>query len=724
MNLFSAKTGLFAAAAHSLRGGLAAVRKSMGWQQAMFGDLMDGSMATADLTHPYAKSAWVRSAIKYIAGPISMRPLKITADRRGGDVVVDDAALTAFWEKPARNGGGPMTREELVTALAGLLKLKGQAFLIMDDSWLVRGMKKERLILARPDSMHAVIDSGELIGWTWTDANKRKSALIPEQVRQIKLWNPYDDIRGLAEWECAMIAAESDYAAGTFARNLAKNNGDRGPFVIGKGGTFTDEQIKQVTAQLRMKRELGRRGEFRAAFLPADVDVKEPAVNAVDSAYVVQRLENRKEVYIAFGVPPSFADPQASYSIGSASDRFRLIEDECMPLGNKIADAFEEISTLFMGGRVMLFVQFDWSDHSTMQQVRAERFKTATDAVDRGMPWRVASSFFRLDLPRFAGDEIGRIPFNLQEIEGGPASPPSPTDAQGDPVSNLEQLFHARAIAKATAPAPEPNAKAMETWKRVRARRSAWEKKYSSRISRHLMDARAETLRKIAAQKDTQRSIETKGLNVMDLIFDLDAWLTEWLKGLAGISRAAIEAAGMELWTEELGRDDALTMPAAETLAILQTRENRIKDAGTKVWDATKAELEAGITQGDTMDELAERVRRKFTGMEKDRALVIAKTETTCIYEGGRDLVFKAAGVQWTQWLTSGLGNERLSHRAANEQIQPIDQRFNVGGYELAYPGDPAGPPKEVINCNCVRIAVASPEGGDITGNNDPSIPY
>jgi len=721
MNLFSTNSGMFARAAQGFRGGFAAVMKSMGWQQTMFGDLMDGgSMATADLTRPYAKSAWVRSAIKYIAGPISMRPLKITVDRRGGDMPLDDASLTAFWEKPARNGGGSMTREELVTAITGLLKLKGQAFLIMDDSWLARG-KKNRLILARPDSMHAIIEGGELIGWTWTDANKRKSALIPEQVRQIKLWNPYHEVLGLSEWESAMIAAESDYAAGTFARNLAKNNGDRGPFVIGKGGSFSDDQIKQVSAQLRMKRELARRGEFRAAFLPADVDVKEPAVNAVDSAYVTQRLENRKEVYMAFGVPPSFADPQAQYSIGSASDRFRLIEDECMPLGNKIADAFEEISTRFLDGKLLVFVEFDWSDHSTMQQVRSERFETATKAVDRGMPWRVASSFFRLDLPRFAGDEIGRIPFNLQEIQAPDPSPVS-VDPVSDPVSNLEQLFAARALAKSTK--PEVSAKAMDTWKRVRARRDAWEKKFTSRINRHLMDARSETLRKIAAAKETQRAVETKGLNVLDLIFDLDTWLVDWIKGLAGISRAAIEAAGMELWKEELGRDDALTMPAAETLAILKTRENRIKDAGTKVWEATKAEIETGINQGETMDEIADRVRRKFTGMEKDRALVIAKTETTCIYEGGRDLVFQQAGVQWTQWVTSGLGNERLTHQAANQQIKAIGEKFTVGGYELAYPGDPSGPPQEVINCNCVRIAVASPEGGDIAGNNDPEIPY
>jgi hypothetical protein len=70
------------------------------------------------------------------------------------------------------------------------------------------------------------------------------------------------------------------------------------------------------------------------------------------------------------------------------------------------------------------------------------------------------------------------------------------------------------------------------------------------------------------------------------------------------------------------------------------------------------------------------------------------------------------------------LGNERLTHLAANEQIREVGEKFNVGGFALAYPGDPDGPAKEVINCNCVRIAVGGPDGEDIEGNDDDTIPY
>ena len=696
--------------------------KSIAWQNLMGGESTAGK---ADLTLPYQRSAWVRSAIQFVAAPISMRPLIVTADRRGGDVVIEDAALTEFLERPARGATGPMNRQDFLEATVGLLKLKGQCFWIMDETWeSARGMKSP-LILAKPDAMHAVMADDKLMGWTYAAGRGQKAALIPEQVIHLKFWNPYHDVLGLSEWEGAMIAAESDYAAGTFAKNLAKNNGDRGPYVIGKGGVFTDDQVKQVSAQLRAKREMGQRGDFRAAFLPADVEIREPSINAVDSAYVTQRLENRKEIYAAFGVPPSFADPQSSYSIGSASDRFRLIEDTCMPVAAKIADALETVCTRFLGKKQTLFVEFDWDSHSTMQAVRAERFDIATKAVDRGMPWQSASEYFRLKLPRFSGDEVGRVPFNLTEIgeekQDGKNQESREEEEVVEPLAELEQLFMSRAAERCGcgAKAAQETGTADAAWLRVRKYREPWEKKFQQKVSRYLMDARAETLRNIAAAGEGKAL--GKSFDALSLIFDLGSFLSAWITGLTGVSRAAMEQAGFEVWSDELGKDDPLTMPAQEVLQAIAARENKIRNSGQEVFDEILAELRDGAVHGDTMEQLAERTRRAFAGIEKSRAMTIARTETTVAYETARQIAFRAAGVKWKKWLTSGLGNERMTHLAANQQIVSIEARFTVGGYLMGFPGDSAGPAKEVINCNCVSVAVAGP---DIEGNDDENIPY
>ena len=57
------------------------------------------------------------------------------------------------------------------------------------------------------------------------------------------------------------------------------------------------------------------------------------------------------------------------------------------------------------------------------------------------------------------------------------------------------------------------------------------------------------------------------------------------------------------------------------------------------------------------------------------------------------------------QWDTVMDNKERLEHREANNQIQPLKQPFIVGEEPLLFPGDPSGSPSNVINCRCsVRI--------------------
>lgn len=714
-------------------GGSGAVSVSKSWET-QWTRLLDGgdNAGQADLKRPYAQSVWVSAAIGFVAQPIQAVPLIFSRDRRGGDVVVEDAALTAFWERPAKTRGGLMARADLIEASVAWLLLKGEAFWLMDDSYLKRGMRKSALIVARPQDMRPVLagPAQEVIGWEWTAGQGRREALLPEQVVHLKFFNPYDEVRGLAKWEAAKIAADSDYAAGVFARNLMANNGDRGPYVIGKDGTASDDQVKQITAMLQQKRRLSRQGDFRPVFLTGDIEVKEPGLSAVDTAYIAQRVENRHEIFAAFGVPMSFAEVMSSYSIGSASDRFRLIEDTCQPMGSKIADGIEQVSAAIMG--FPLFAEFDWDEHSTMQAVRAERVDSAVKLVDRGMPWKDASEYLRLKLPRFKGDEVGRVPFNLQEIGGDedPRDQKPETSEEADPVEELEKILRGMPLEAPVKGCCEAHSKAEGKahpgWAAAQAKRKPWEKKHRSVIGRLLMQARAETLRKLAAAVEAEEKAATaKSLDVLAVLFDLGSWLPEWVKALSGVNRAAMMQAGLELWTEELGKDEPLVMPAAEVNTAIALRQNRLSNAGTQIWERVRRDLQKAVDEGRPNSELAAAVRASFQGIDDQRAMAIAQTETTVVYETARDMVFREAGVQWTQWLHSGLlDNARMTHQAAHEQVREMGEPFDIGGVPMKFPGDPDAPADEVINCRCVRIAVAGPDQDDIEGNDNDEIPY
>ena len=249
----------------------------------------------------------------------------------------------------------------------------------------------------------------------------------------------------------------------------------------------------------------------------------------------------------------------------------------------------------------------------------------------------------------------------------------------------------------------------------------------AKKIRRLLMDARSETLRKLAAvleMEDATKAVEQR-LNILAILFDLGEWLPRWVKALAEVDRNALMAAGLELWTEELGKDDPLVMPAVQVNTAIKLRENRLSNAGTKVWDRVRKDLEDAIADGTPNTELAGRIKQSFQGIDDTRAMAIAQTETTVVYETGRDMVFREAGIQWTQWLHSGLSDHaRMTHQAAHEQIREMGEPFDIGGVPMKFPGDPEAPAEEVINCRCVRIAVAGPDQEDIEGGNNDEIPY
>lgn len=707
----------------------APVKKGVSGQDFLRGYEISGR-STGSLTEAYKNSPWVMRAIKYCADPIAGLPLKLTADGRGGEMPVEIPSVAAFWERPGKSPRGALNRGDLVRATVGWLKLAGEAFWILDESWFQRGIPMERkspILVARPQDMQEVMgQDGELLCWKWSRQGIRGTVevktLLPEEVVHVACWNPYDELRGLPEWYAARMAAEGDYFAGNFAKLLMENNGDRGPIVTGEGAA-SDEQIAQITRILREKRDRNKRGEFSPAFLVgAGLNVSEPTVQAVDAAFVTQRLENRHEIFIAFGVPPSFAEVTASYSIGSASDRFRLIEDTCKPLADQIADAIEEVMNGRREGSEILrppvldapvFACLDMDEHSTMQEVRAERTEGAVKLVEKGVPWTVANQHFQLGLPRFAGDEVGRVPFNLQEI-GTTAEGAEEAEArevsERSLVDELAELFEKRnkdREAKATEEKEEIDFERAERWRKLYEARKPWEKRFASTVRRHLMAARAETLANLGQFEE--KGLVTKA-GAIDLAFELPEWLEQLMDDLATISRSARDAAAVELWLDELGReDDVAELAPAETLRFLRQRRNMIKDAGESIHQEIVDTLQAGLDEGETLDELAERTRAAFNGISKDRAEMIAVTETGVAYESARQETMTAAGVEFKEWLTSQDDRVRLDHFMVDGRVVPMDGTFEVGGEQMLHPCDPNASPGQVIRCRCLSVASFGP---------------
>jgi SPP1 gp7 family putative phage head morphogenesis protein len=675
----------------------------------------DAAGGAVHLSRPMAQSVWVLAAINKVVQPITAVDLYFSdLDEQE----IEDPSLEAFWTAPALNADGTrMDCTEFVESLCSWLLLKGEYFLILDESWSVPFPEVEQfggftpLIVARPDRMRHVMRAGELAGWEYTDAANRKTELRTDQVVHRKLFNPYDPWRGLGPMEAAAIAAGADYASGVFAKNVAENNGDQGVFVIAKNGLPDDPQREQIIAQLREKRAAQQRGVFRPIFLTGDITVEDPKVKAVDAAFVAQRQEARREIAIAFGVPPSFFDPVASYSIGSASDRFVLIEETCKPLGKKVCAGVTAVAQRQMG--IPLRAELDWDDHSVMQAVRRERLDSAVKLWNLGMPMKQVNDYLSLDMDPFPGWDVGYLPFSVapaNALEDPAASAEFSEDVtpETEPDEAIEEMVRTLKADPGETFQRARDPKQVAQWRTLMGKRRATIKAYQSRFNRELLKARGEVLSKLAKAKMLRALDPAHKAVAADFLFNLEGFKNGVLVSLRNVAKAGLQTAGEQLFAE-VGKDDPFKYPDARALEFLAARDNRLSGVADDVYSQIKATLEEGINDGDSIATMESKLRAKFNDLGRDRARTIAMTETGAVYGAAREEAMKQAGIQYKQWLTSGNSNVRAAHAAANGQTVPVDEPFEVDGESLMHPGDPNGSPGNVINCHCVSVAVANP---------------
>jgi phage portal protein BeeE len=694
----------------------AVVAKAGNWQQLFNRGVLPEDGAGAQLSKPYANSAWVLRAIKHVTEPLASMPLKWELSERE----FTDARLAEFWAAPVIN---LKTFADFVEAWAGWIKLKGEAFLIADDAWLLKvpgTVAPSKFILPPPSAMRHIVSNGKLVAWEYRDAAGNTHPLEVEQVHHVKTWNPYDLWRGLGEMEAAQLAAETDYLSGKYEGQLARNSGDQGLVVSTDGGQPTKEQIDQITAQLTRKRNRLQQGKFTDLFLAGGIKVHTPAVTSADTNFQGSRLTKRDEIFIAFGVPPSLAAVKQSYSLGKDSDYRALIVNTVMPVGRKLAGLLTEIGRLQTGQLVEAYLDAD--EHPVMQEVRRERISAARSLWDMGVPLKDASDYLDMALPRVPGDDVGYLPFSVAPVGAPEPGNDSTFDEGGDEggdddaVTAMLRALKSRLIphpssliphqccldlSDATLKAADPH------WSKRMLQRRGTIKAFESRIGRVLAEARRETLAKLESSQQSAVSGQPKARAgvAADFVFDLAAFADNFFKGMRAISATAVNDAGNTIW-QELGKDDPWKAAPTSVTGFVDRRANRLKDIPQDIWDQIRDAIQQGFDEGLSTDKIAANIRAEFNGIDRERAKTIAITETAAAYGFGEFESMKDAGITRRQWLSSGLPNVRQTHLIADGQVRRIDEPFTVGSARLMYPGDETGPAEEVINCHCVTVAL------------------
>jgi hypothetical protein len=193
-------------------------------------------------------------------------------------------------------------------------------------------------------------------------------------------------------------------------------------------------------------------------------------------------------------------------------------------------------------------------------------------------------------------------------------------------------------------------------------------------------------------------------------IFEIAFWTTATAEVTADLYEQAASA-GME--RVALNFAVSFDLEAPWVREMIEARANQLAGQVTQTtYDSIVAELVEGVANGESIDDLATRVRTVFAVADEVRAVRIARTEVISAYNGAavrsvqelpRDVVIAQ------EWIATRDGRTRDTHASADGQVVLIGQPFSLGSRAAQHPGDPSLPASETVNCRCT-VAFLTPE--------------
>lgn len=171
-----------------------------------------------------------------------------------------------------------------------------------------------------------------------------------------------------------------------------------------------------------------------------------------------------------------------------------------------------------------------------------------------------------------------------------------------------------------------------------------------------------------------------------------------------------------------------VTSAAAEQ--YLATARNTFANVGDQLWANARTQLVEGFANGESIPELAARVRGAAQ-VTAPTAVLVARTQVLDASNSGSIATARASGLALRKgWLSTPDPRTRPSHVTAghtygtDQQFIPLADQFVVGGYSCDRPHDPTLPPAERSRCRCtIGYAVSDRSATPVRQERVPPLP-
>ena len=700
-----------------------------------------GPGATDVKGREYKSSVWVYACLNWWL-KLAAVPIALTRSSKGGGF--NPVSRGPVYD-PHRRPNPQQTCQEFMQPTILHLGVYGEYYWLRNNGTQTDpGTVPLFLTVANPKSMIAKREDrtadGEIFRYTLKSGKSERKIPLSAVIKG-QLPNPYSSEDGLAPMDALRLTVDADYAARVHNKTQMSNRG-RIEGIVQYDETVTDpDKIRDFREAFDSAFGGGANaGKFVHAM--GIKDIKQLSQPMKDLDWLEGQKLGREEICAAYGIPPPMVGilDRATYT---NFDQARLTtwEDTLIPMGNMIACRMQEEFADRTGENVT--ISFDYignvpvlRDH---QMKKAEIF---TNLVQNGrLTANQAAEWLSMKIPDMQAihDEV-LVPFNMIPanvlLEGG-QSPSGPATPPAEPNDNLEPVAQ-EAIAMRVAdlitariggqvmghlpdpvnpPPPGPTVEDEKSAERTEAVRSAmwrshmfdrsgFERSLAKAAKKYFMEQRASVLNEIDVFLAENPGLFAKALpeDFLERVLPVTKWAKAIKQSFGRILDAAFKRGAegvlqeMDLPLDMVTPIDAWRKQQDVLLAnVNETTRGRLL--------AVKDVLDEGISQGLSVEEIAENIKNRtklvYRDRERDRHR-IARTEVNRAFNAARIQQMDDAGIEFIEWLSSRDDSVRDSHVSMDGTFV---QRGDLFGNGLRFPHDPAGPASEVVNCRCVIVA-------------------
>lgn len=594
-----------------------------------------------------------------------------------------------------------MTKEDLFNATQSFKDLDGNAYW-----YLVRDGEKEdseikEIYMLRPDKMRIVVDKTnplQIFGYIYKIDARSEIPFKPSEILHFKNFNPTGNHpfphKGMGIVEASLWAINSDNEARQWNFNFFKKSARPDGILYQDGdGVSSPEEHKRLQEEWAETYQ-GSENSHKVAILSGGLKWQEIQRSQKDMDFINQRTFSRDEILALFRVPKSIIGITDDVNRANAEAAIYVFALRTIkPLMQKMVDTLNEFLIPSFGDSDLYF--------TFVSPVPSDRV-ALTNEYSLGIDRWISRNEIRANEglpPTENGDSLfgtfSSVPIDTvlpEKVKS--AKPVKKTNKKKSLVeksidSFISRLPEKKEIIERTI-SEDVKTKYISTWKEMIEVNAGGLKK---KLVKYFNAQEKEVISNLSSEFKGLEAKEFKLKALSDVLFDEDDAVSAGISLITPFIKDYIKQSG-EQASALVGIDFDSTTVALEKFIKARAKYFAETINQTTADDILNT-LKDGTDNGETLQELSQRIADVYDKAVDYRTDVIARTEVSASANEASKQAYEQAGVKEWQWVVVNPQDEDC--KINDGQIVKIGEEFNDGSVQ---------PPDPHPNCECATIPV------------------